>query len=132
MRLHISILSAMLFLVSCAPKHNARGDYSLRTDNRALLEDQLNDSLLQLTEGRKVKRSNRVIKTKKEALELATTVFLKEYGEDDNVEERIFTIHLLNGFWIVRGLLPHGFNGGTLVAIIDSQSGELLSTLVWR
>lgn len=132
MKLQILLLLSLLYLVSCAPVHNARGDYSLRKDNHAILKDQMSDSLIQSIQDRHVPRSNRVIRSKKEALEFAKTVFQKKYGHEDDIEARIFTTHLVKGYWIVRGLLPRGFNGGTLVSVIDSETGELFCTFIWR
>lgn len=92
----------------------------------------MTDSLFQATEGRRVKRSDRVIKNRREVKAPAKQVFLEKYDKDYGVEGRNYTIHFINGFWIVKGLLPRGFTGGTLVAIFDSESGELFSTLVWK
>jgi len=122
-------------LMSCA--HADKGltwnaEVNTIEDSHYFLRSQMNDSLYQAMEGRHVKRSNRVIKTKKEAIELGKSVFLKEFSKDDTVEERRYMVHLIKGFWIVKGLLPHGFTGGTLVTVIDSESGELFYTQVWK
>ena len=132
MRLQIPILLSLLYLLSCTPKHNFAGPDSLKEDNHAILKHQMKDSLFQTIEGRHVKRSDRIVKTKKEAIEIAKRVFWKEYGKDFSIDERIYLSHLVNGFWIARGMLPKGYTGGTLVAIIDSESGELFSTLIWK
>jgi hypothetical protein len=92
----------------------------------------MNDSLFQAMDRRHVKRRNRVIKTKKEAIKLAKPVFSNEFGKDYNIEERLYTVHHMNGFWIVRGHLPNGYTGGTLVAVIDSESGKPFCTLIWK
>ena len=132
MRFQIPILLSLLYLFSCTPKHNFAGPGSMKEDNRAILKYQMSDSLFQAIEGRHVKRSNRVIKTKKEAIKIAKRVFLKEYGKEYNVEGRIYVSHLVNGFWIARGMFPKGYTGGTLVAVFDSENGELFCTLIWK
>ena len=101
-------------------------------DSQYLLKDQLNDSLYKATEGRHVKRSNRIIKTKKKAIILAKQALLNEFGKEHYIEEKKFKVHFVRGYWIVKGMLPRGFVGGTLVAVFDSESGELFKTLVWK
>jgi len=101
-------------------------------DSHSILKNQMDDSLYQAVEGRHVETSNRVIKTKSESIELAKPVFLESYGKDYGIEERQYTSHLIHGFWVVKGLLPRGYTGGTLVAVFDSESGDLFSTLVWK
>ena len=122
-------------LLSCAQSDkglNWNAEVNTIEDSHFFLRNQMNDSLYQATEGRHVKRSNRFIKTKKEAIELGKSVFLKEFGKDYDLDERRYMVHLIKGFWIVKGLLPLGFTGGTLVTVIDSESGELSYTLVWK
>ncbi len=132
MRIQIPILLSLLYLLACTPKHNFAGPDSLKNDNHAILKQQMSDSLFQAMEGRQVKRSKRVVKTKREAIEIAKQVFWKEYNKGYNLDERIYMSQLVNGFWVTRGMLPRGSTGGGLVAIIDAESGELFSTLVWK
>ena len=75
-------------------------------DSQYLLKHQLSDSLYQAISDRRIKRSDRVIKTEKEAIEFAVPFFSKEFGEDYEIEERRFLGHLIKGFWIVKGLQP--------------------------
>lgn len=132
MKIYISILISLLFLISCKSNQVVSGKYLGIKDSRSILKSQMTDSLYQAMDGRKVKRSDRIIKTNRAATELGKSVFLKKYGKDYGVEGRDYTIHLISGFWIVKGLLPRGFTGGTLVAVFDSESGELFYTLVWK
>ena len=129
--LYILTLLFLLFLISCKSNQIVSGKYLGIKDSRSILKHEMSDSLFQITEGRKVKRSDRVIKKRKEVKELAKPVFLEKY-EDYGVEGRGYTIHLINGFWIVKGLLPRGLAGGTLVAVFDAESGKLYSSLVWK
>ena len=132
MNFKISLALSLLYLLSCSPKRTVTVDYSYEEDNIAILKDQMTDSLYLAMEGREVKKSERVVKTEKEAIKLAKPVLLKVLGDNYNVEDRIYTVHLLNGYWIVRGHLPDGFSGGTLVSVIDSESGDSNYTFVWR
>ena len=133
MRIQIPILLFLICVLSCTSLiKNVAGQDSIKEDSYKILKSQMNDSLFQAMEGRYVKRSNRVIKSKKEAIELAKTAFWKEYGKDNMINERKYTSHLMNGFWIVRGLLPRPYTGGTIVAILDAENGEHFSSLVWK
>tara|TARA_B100000795_G_C22519833_1_gene330958 strand:+ start:307 stop:525 length:219 start_codon:yes stop_codon:yes gene_type:complete len=59
-------------------------------------------------------------KQKKRPLNSGNHFFFKEFGENYNSEERRYIVHLIKGFWIVKGILPVGYTGGTLVPVIDS------------
>ena len=132
MKLQIPILLFLLLLVSCKSNQVVSGRYLGIKDSRSILKHQMSDSLYQVMDRRKVKRSDRLIKTRKGATFLAKQALQKVYGKDYEVVGREYTIHHINGFWIVKGLLPRGFSGGTLVAVFDSESGELFDTLVWK
>ena len=77
----------------------------------------MTDSLYQTIDGRRVKRKQ---------------VLGKEFGEEYFVDDRRFLVHHVNGYWIVKAMLPKGFSGGTLVTIIDSESGITYKSLVWK
>ncbi len=118
------------FMMACSPKPITTGWDTSKDDSRALLQYQLGDSLYQTIDGRQVKRRDRRVRTKKDALQLGMPALIKEYGKED-AEGRNYDVHLIHGYWIVRGILPPGFTGGMLVAVIDAESGDLLHTLVW-
>ena len=111
MRFLIPVLLCLLYLLSYTPKHNFAGPGTMKEDNHAILKQQMSDSLFHAMEGRHVKRSNRLIKTEKEVIEIARQAFLKEYGEDYALEDRIYMSHLLNGFWVARGMLGDSQEG---------------------
>ena len=122
-------------LMSCAQAEKGlNGNVEVNTieDSHYFLRNHMSDSLYQSIDGRQVKKSNRAIKTKKEVIELGESVFFKEFGENYNSEERRYMVNLIKGFWIVKGMLPVGHSGGTLVTVIDSESGELFYTQVWK
>jgi hypothetical protein len=131
MRLNISIVLSLFILVSCSQRQFVIGQDPYEEDNHPILKSQMSDSLYQATQGRTVKRSDRIVKTKSAAFEIAKPAFLK-IEDKEFVEGRLYAFHLVNGFWIVKGMLREGFTGGTLVEIIDAESGELLHTLVWK
>jgi len=101
-------------------------------DSHYLLKHQMGDSLFQSIEGRQVKRTNRIIKSKRAALKKGKKVFTAEFGDAYEIEGRRFLVHFIKGYWIVKALLPEGFSGGTLVTVFDSESGKELYTLVWK
>ncbi|MCR9287434.1 MAG: YbbC/YhhH family protein [Bacteroidetes bacterium] len=131
MRLYIPILLSLFLLLSCSQRQFVIGKDPYEKDNHSILKSEMSDSLYQATAERNVKRSNRVVKTKRAAYEFAKPAFLKIEGKE-SVEGRLYAFYLVNGFWIVKGMLPEGFTGGTVVAVIDSESGELISTVSWR
>ena len=126
------IFTLLVFLVACSPKPYVTAPDPYEEDNPLILKEGMSDSLYQATKGRHVKRSDRVVKTEQEAFEIAKLKFQEEFGYNEDIMDRLYAIHLVDGFWIVKGMLPPGFNGGTIVAVIDSESGELLYTLHWR
>ena len=121
--------------MSCAQAEKGlNGNVEVNTieDSHYFLRNHMSDSLYQSIDGRYVKKSNRAIKTEKGAIELGKLVFFKEFGENYNSKERQYLVHHIKGFWIVKGMLPIGYTGGTLVTVIDSESGKLFYTQVWK
>lgn len=130
-RRQVTILSFLLMLASCSQRPFISYD-PYKADNHAILQSQLSDSLYQATEGRRLSRKNRSLKTKTAAFELAKPAFLEAVGDTEDISGRRYAVDLVNGFWIVKGILPDGYTGGTLVAIMDAASGERLFTLIWK
>lgn len=132
MRYCLPLLLSLFCLAACSKKPYIQGRDQYKDDSLPILMDQLSDSLYQATDGRKIKRSDRAVKTKLEAFERAKPALAKEFGADEDIMGRPYAIYLVNGFWIVKSMLPRGFAGGTLVAIIDAETGQLHATLAWR
>ena len=153
MRLQISAILVLLHCASCAPTpedspaidgpQRLVASTELTTveldqmhlgieDSHSILESQMPASQYQAIEGRHVKIGSRVIKTERDAIELAKPIFLEKFGNDHGLGGRHHTGHLIHGFWVVKGLLPRGFSGGTQVAVLDSESGDLYCTLIWK
>lgn len=132
MRLVLPTLFLVLFFGSCTPKSFITGHDLYKADNLPILKSTMSDSLYNATEGRHVNKKNRAIKTKIEAFELAKPAFIEKVGYNENILDRLYAIDLVHGFWIVKGMLPRGYTGGTLVAVIDSESGVLLYSFIWK
>ena len=132
MHYSISILLFLLCLASCTPKPYLAGPDPFEEDNHRILKSHLSDSLYRATAGRRVKRNSRAVKTESTAFALAKPAFVETAGYNEDILDRLYAINLANGFWIVKGMLPPGYTGGTLVAIIDSKSGELLHAFIWK
>lgn len=132
MERYLIVLSFLTCLMSCSPRQYSQGRDLLKEDNDAILKSQMSDSLFYATQGRQISSRNRLVKTKRDAFEHTMPVFLEKYGDDFNVKDRLYAFDLRNGFWIVKGMLPKGYAGGTLVAILDARKGDLISTFIWK
>ncbi|MBT8231527.1 MAG: hypothetical protein HKO66_16780 [Saprospiraceae bacterium] len=135
MNLLLPLATCLFILISCAPKESEIiWDAELETmaDSRYLLKNQLDSSIYYSLGNRYVKRSKRAIKTKKEALNYGKKIFWRDFGKEYNIEDRRFKVHLVKGYWIVKGLLPIGYSGGALIAIVDSETGKLTKSLIWK
>lgn len=128
----ILCLSALMSWAQASKELTSDVEVNTIEDSNYILYHQMGDSLYQAIEERHVNSSNRLIKTEKEALELGKQVFLKEFGKNYNLESRRYMVHHIKGYWIVKGLQPHGYTGGTLVAVFDSESGQLFCSLYWK
>lgn len=122
-------------LLSCAKREQElKWNAELETldDSRYLLKNQMPDSLYQTIQGRRVKMGKRLIKTEDDAIALGKEIFWKDFGKDYHPQDRRYMAHLVNGFWVIKGLQPIGFTGGALVAVVDSENGDKLYSLVWK
>lgn len=91
-----------------------------------ILKRYMIDSLFEVTKDRKIPRKQRKIRTKNDAIKLIEPLFFKEYGEEDIKDEKPYEVHLIHGFWFVKGTLKRSSVGGTALGLIDSKSGEVV------
>ena len=62
----------------------------------------------------------------KTAMQIAESVWIPIYGEENIQNEKPFNAELLNGVWTVTGSLPKGFVGGVALAEISKVEGCIL------
>ena len=125
----------MILFLYCSPKNKELSwnvEVDTIEDSQWLLKDQMPDSLYTSIQGRKVKQRQRQIKNEKEAIEIGRSIFAESFGSEYHYDERRYLAHLAHGYWVIKGLQPKGFMGGTLVTVVDSQTGEIFKTLVWK
>lgn len=125
-------LSALLSCAQADKEWSWNVETNTIEDSQYLLQSQMNDSLYKSIVGRDVKLKDRIIKTEKEALDLGKSIFLKEFDSGWHEPDRRYLVHFIKGYWIVKGLLPEGMTGGTLVTVIDSESGNHYYSQVWK
>ncbi len=76
---------------------------------------------------------NALIDNQETAIKLSEVLLFKIYGEDMIKAERPYEVHFIDGYWILKGTLPVGADGGTFFSIIfDSRDGRVIKLLHTR
>ncbi|WP_306640876.1 NTF2 fold immunity protein [Sanyastnella coralliicola] len=132
MQLKLIAYLFLLSLVSCVYAEFSRGVDPYPEDNSFILVEALGDSLYELNLHERIRKRDKKINTDLQAFAAAKPDLREAFGEDEDILVRAYAFHDINGYWIVKGLLPEGFAGGTLVAVVDSRTGETVRVMTWR
>ena len=73
----------------------------------------------------KYKDSVLKVKNEDEAIKIAEPVVFKEFGIKATKSERPYEIYLINGKWIIRGVLKSGYVGYTFHVIVNARTGKM-------
>lgn len=69
---------------------------------------------------------DKVIKDKKTAVSVSEAMLFNIYGKEKIVKQRPYEGFLINGYWVLNGTLPQGWDGGTFLIIINSIDGKVI------
>lgn len=116
MNKRIVVIALLLLTVSCQERNRVllgreRAEQSLKT---ALLKS---DSVF---------FDRPLVPDESTAEVLAEAILFKVYGEDVIADERPYEIHLVDGYWVIRGTLSTGTDGGTFEIIINSMNAQVV------
>lgn len=106
---------ALLFL-SCQDKHSPLGIDVAKKELKIALKEKGNYPIL----------PKRVIKDKKTAIAIAESVLFKGYGKEQIISERPYEVYLINGYWVMNGTIPDGWEGGGFIIVLDSKDSRIL------
>ena len=132
MSIRILFFSLSFFVLSCTSPIYKPGVDLYPEDNVPILKDALSEAAFQANEDELVSEPSLHIKEDAQAFAAAQPFLEKEYGNNENILSREYAFYRINGYWIVKGLLPSGFTGSTLIAVVDARSGETIYTEIWR
>ncbi|WP_051205464.1 NTF2 fold immunity protein [Salinimicrobium xinjiangense] len=103
--------------------------FGQETDNKGMTEEQakavlneaLSDSALHNVIG-----NGPNLKDKVQAVEFAELVLFQTYGKVNIEKQKPYSIHNIDGYWLICGNLPKGKVGGTFLIIIDSRNYQII------
>jgi len=81
----------------------------------------LNQSYRDSIASRKVEKSERELKNKKEAIAYVNPILYEKFGKERIKKERPYDIYLIDGFWFIKGTLKKRRIGGTFIVLVDCQ-----------
>lgn len=73
-----------------------------------------------------VNEKTALLKTEKEAIEIAETILFSIYGTENILGQKPYDVYLIDNYWILSGTLKEEFIGGTFLIIINSKNAEVL------
>ena len=110
------ILSGIALTLSCRnPLKSNLGEESARRS----LQQVLSDSTAR-------RPPSLLIPDEKTATGVAEAVLFKVYGEEEIKDERPYETFLIDGYWVIRGTIPLGYDGGGFEIIMDSKDGRVI------
>ena len=106
-------------LISCAQEKRM----SLTKENAA---NELKLALSTKQQHNVINNKTVLLKTEKDAIEIAETILFSIYGKENIIEQKPYDVYLIDDYWILSGILKEGFIGGTFLIIINSRNAEVL------
>lgn len=97
-----------------------RDSYKINTWGREIIKNALADK------SSKQILVDKVIPDKQTAIAVAEPILFKIYGKDQILGEKPYNISLIDGYWLLSGLLPEGYKGGTFLIILSEKDGRVI------
>lgn len=72
------------------------------------------------------------IRDNETATKLAEGLLFKIFGEEKIKDERPYETYNIDGYWIMKGTLPKGYDGGTFEIIFEAESRKIIRLKHYR
>ena len=70
-----------------------------------------------------------VIRNEKMAVAVAEALAFNVYGAEQIKQERPYRTELINGYWLITGTLPKGYDGGVFEIVLKAEDGQVVRLL---
>lgn len=70
-----------------------------------------------------------VIRNEKMAIAVAEALAFNVYGAEQIKQERPYHTELINGYWVITGTLPKGYDGGVFEIVLKAEDGQVVRFL---
>jgi hypothetical protein len=77
-------------------------------------------------------RQFELIPDKETATKFAEVILFKTFGEEKVKDERPYEIYKIDGYWVMSGTIPIGYDGGGFEIIFQSMDGKIISLKHYR
>ncbi len=67
-----------------------------------------------------------ILKDSTTAITIAETVLFDIYGKDNIIRQKPYSSILIDNHWIISGVLPERYKGGTFLIIIDARNCKII------
>ncbi len=108
-------------LTACGQTPNKR--YNLGKGNA---EKELEKALTDRSQHNVVSNEKMLIKNNSTAISVVEPILFGIYGKDNIVKQRPYDVYLINNYWIISGILPRDYLGGTFLIIMNAKNGEVI------
>ncbi len=75
---------------------------------------------------------DKVISDKQTAIAVAEPILFKIYGKGHILGERPYNVSLIDGYWVLSGTLPKGWDGGTFFIILAAKDGRVIKLIHYK
>jgi hypothetical protein len=118
LRLLISHTIPLLFILgSCGqPERNILGESFAKEQLASALADTLKREIL----------TDTIISDRQSAINISEAILFKVYGKDNIIKQKPYETFFIDGYWVISGTLPNGYDGGTFLIILNSKYGQVI------
>jgi len=116
----VTLIGYLLFsIVSCGQSSDSQK--MTKEQAETILSEALSDSTLHNVIG-----TTPIITDSTKAVKFAELVLFDIYGKDNIDSQKPYDIFHIGNYWLVSGILPKGYLGGTFLIIIDSRNCQII------
>jgi hypothetical protein len=122
-RKKLKTLTLIVFLLFTVMSFGQSSDYRKMTKEQAntILAEALSDSTLHNVIGAKP-----ILTDSAKAIKFAEFVLFDIYGKDNIEIQKPYDIFHIDSYWLISGILPKGYVGGTFLIIMDSRNSQII------
>tara|TARA_R110002096_G_scaffold119088_4_gene257979 strand:+ start:309 stop:701 length:393 start_codon:yes stop_codon:yes gene_type:complete len=122
-RKKLKTLTLIGFLLLTVMSFGQSSDFRKMTKEQAktILSETLSDSTLHNVIG-----VIPILTDSTKAVKFAEFVLFDIYGKQNIVSQKPYDIFHLDNYWLISGILPKGYVGGTFLIIIDSRNCQIV------
>lgn len=120
----IIIYFSTLFILPFSACAQTKGDRIIL--GKSYAQQELKSSLVDKKQHNVIDYKSLIIKDSLTAINTAEPILFSIYGKNNIIKQKPYETYLIDNYWIITGMLPKDYMGGTFLIIINAFDGKII------